>query len=43
MFKDLPEELQTKVLVYLQADEFPKAKQIIDAYYREHPQLQPAC
>lgn len=43
MFKDLPQELQTQVLVCLQADEFPKAKKMIDAYYQNHPQIQHAC
>ena len=43
MFKDLPQEIQTEVLVYLQANEFPKAKKVVDAYYETHPQIQQAC
>jgi hypothetical protein len=39
MFKDLPEELQAKVLVYLQADQFAQAKRLVDAYYKQRTKL----
>ena len=32
MYNDLPEELQERIMRYLQADEFIKAKKLMDEY-----------
>jgi hypothetical protein len=33
MFKNLPQELQTEVMVYLQTDNFIGAKKLVEQYF----------